>query len=113
MNDPQAMGRVKRRRRRPRFVPELPRRASSRKFGDVEDAMIEWIDQRRGYYAKPEPEVKMANSKGFKKRIRELQEVRGCAYMVAMRELEQLPEGTNLEAYIEQVRANVAAGVPQ
>jgi hypothetical protein len=43
-------GRVIRRKRRPRFLPEAPRRASSRKLGDQEDALIEFIDLKREYW---------------------------------------------------------------
>lgn len=43
------------------------------------------------------------NSKSVKRIVRDLQELRGCSYTAALRELRELPEGTNWKDHVMRV----------
>lgn len=45
----------------------------------------------------------MTNSKAQKRIVRDLQELRGCSYTAALRELRNLPEDTNWKDYVTSV----------
>jgi hypothetical protein len=43
------------------------------------------------------------NSKSVKRIVRDLQEIRGIPYTAALRELRELPEGTDWKEYVRRV----------